>query len=214
MIQAPDTTRSRLLAAAERLLAEQGVDGASLREITRVAGARNTSALQYHFGDRAGLVDAVLAKHAPGVEAARNALLDAYEAAGEDDVRTLAAALVRPFAAKLADADGGPAYLQIVADLVQRPQPILEPLATERVGSSMYRWRELIAPLLEPEALRLHRRFMAIRLAAIELGIRARTAPHTDDRLFTSQLVDLVTGLLAAHSSPETLRLARERAAR
>jgi len=39
----------------------------------------------------------------------------------------------------------------------------------------------------------------------------ADTAPHTDDRLFVSHLVDLVTALLTARPSAETNRLARER---
>ena len=53
-------TRARLLSAAERLFAERGIDAVSLREITRESGARNAIAAQYHFADRAGLVQAIL----------------------------------------------------------------------------------------------------------------------------------------------------------
>ena len=95
----------------------------SLREINAAAGQRNATALQYHFGDRHGLVRAIIEKHRPAVEAARHALLDEYEAAGVDDLRLLAGALVRPSAAKLADRDGGRAYLRIHAELVNTPDP-------------------------------------------------------------------------------------------
>ena len=93
-------TRSRLLEAAERLFAERGIDGVSLREINQAAGARNAIALQYHFKDRSGMLAAILAKHHPDVEARRHALLDEYEAGDSGNVRLLAAALVRPMAAK------------------------------------------------------------------------------------------------------------------
>jgi AcrR family transcriptional regulator len=49
-------TRDRLITAAEELFAANGIEAVSLREIVRASGARNTAALQYHFGDRAGLV--------------------------------------------------------------------------------------------------------------------------------------------------------------
>jgi AcrR family transcriptional regulator len=204
------STRDRLVAAAAELFAARGVEGVSLREIGRAAGSRNVNALQYHFGDRAALLRAVLAPHHRDVELARHALLDAYEAAGADDLAALAAALVRPPAAKLAE-PGGPEHLQIVADLVNRARPAISPAALEDPSDSMYRWRTLVAPLLEPEAVRLHRRFAAYRFMAGELAQRARSGPHRDDRLFTSDLVDLVTALLAAPVSDTTHRLRTSR---
>jgi AcrR family transcriptional regulator len=204
-------TTERLIAAAEELFATHGIDAVSLREINRAAGARNASALQYHFGDRDGLLRAVLRKHHADVEARRHAMLDAYEADGRHDLRALAGALVRPSAAKLSDRDGGPAYLQIAADLMNRPRPVIDPAALDDPASSIFRWRGLVAGMLDNDATRLHRRFVAMRFAAIELARRARSAPHTDDRLYVSHLVDLVAGVLAAPLSDETLRLDAER---
>jgi AcrR family transcriptional regulator len=208
---AEGTTSERLITAAERLFAAHGIDAISLREINRAAGARNGSALQYHFRDRDGLVRAVMAKHHRDVEARRHAMLDAYEADGRPDLRALSGALVRPLAAKLGDPVGGAEYLQIHADVINRPRPMIDPAALDDPTSSMFRWRSLVGALLEDDATRLHRRFVAIRFAAVELARRARTAPHTDDRLFTSHLVDLVQGVLAVPLSGETRRLAAER---
>ncbi|HWH31408.1 MAG TPA: TetR family transcriptional regulator, partial [Egibacteraceae bacterium] len=58
-----DQTRERLLDAAEELMAERGVHGPSLAEITTRAGQRNNSALSYHFGGREGLLRALAARH-------------------------------------------------------------------------------------------------------------------------------------------------------
>ncbi|HMD52813.1 MAG TPA: helix-turn-helix domain-containing protein [Solirubrobacteraceae bacterium] len=204
-------TRDRLIAAAEELFAANGIEAVSLREIVRASGARNTTALQYHFGDRAGLVRAVLEKHHLDIDIRRHAMLDAYEAEGEPDLWALAHALVGPLAAELADPDGGGAYLQILAELMNRRRPALDPAAFDDPEDSMFRWREMVAPLLSEEALRLHRRFVALRFAVVELARRADTAPHTDDRLFVSHLVDLVAALLSAPPSAQTLRLAGAR---
>jgi AcrR family transcriptional regulator len=204
-----EPTRERILSAAEELFAAHGVDGVSLREITRASGTRNTVGLQYHFKDRNGVLRAILAKHLADVDARRHALLDAYEADGGADLRAMTAALVMPWAAKLDDADGGPQFLQIYAELLNRPRGAdsVEPGAHR----SLDRWRAQVEPLLDPEAVRLHRRFTAIRLAGAELGRRAASGPHADDRLFVGHLVDLVTSVLAAPVSEETVRLADER---
>lgn len=222
MSSTADGTRERLITAAERLFAERGIDGVSLREITRVSGARNAIAVQYHFDDRIGVIRAILAKHLPAVEADRHALLDRYDGdargrvsrngnRAKADVRILAGALVRPLAGKLADGDGGREFLQIHADLMNRPRPYADLLAGDLAAPSLQRWRTTIAPLLDEDAIRLHRRFTAILHCSIELGRRARSRPRADDRLFTSYLVDVVTAILTATVSQETKQLADER---
>jgi AcrR family transcriptional regulator len=199
------------VSAAEKLFAARGVDRVSLREINRASGARNAVALQYHFGDRDGIVRAVVRKHYRQVDRQRHQMLDAYEAESHDDVRKLSAALVLPAAAKLADIDGGPEYLRIAAELLNRPTGAFDPDTPFDMSASIDRWRALVGPFLEQDATRLHRRFNAIRFSAMELGRRAQTAPHRDDRLFTSQLVDLVTALLLAPVSSQTATLAARR---
>jgi AcrR family transcriptional regulator len=196
-----------LIRAAERLFAERGSDDVSLREINAAAGATNASAIQYHFGDRRGLVRAVLAKHDVAIERRRHELLDAYEAQAAPDIRALAVALVDPLAAELST-DGGPGYLQLLSDLYNRPNPSFDPGSMDDRSLSFPRWRSLVEPLLTPEAVRLHRRFDALRFTVSELARRARTG-RKDHRLFTSQLTDLVTALLSAPVSEETRRLFR-----
>ncbi len=202
----PEVTRQRLISAAEALFAEHGIEGVSLREINTTAGVGNTSALQYHFQNRAGLVKAVLAKHAPAVHAARQSMLDQYVADGRDDLRALASALVRPSAEKLRDHAGGRAYLRIHAEVLNRPEASFAGEGGSR--DSIQRWRSLVGPLLPDVAVRrLHHRFTAMRVSATELARRASAAPRRDDQLFVSHLTDLIAALLAADTSPETAAL-------
>jgi AcrR family transcriptional regulator len=211
-----------LIAAAEQLFAERGIDGVSLREINREARQRNTTSLQYHFGDRHGLLRAIMEKHGREVNARRNALLDQYEANGVDDIRALASAFVLPLVAKLHDHDGGRYYLRIAAELVNRAGRATEVDAVSILSDptghdphdSMTRWSALVGPLLSPIVVGppLHRRYAAMRFAHIELGRRASERPHQTERLFTSHLVDLVTSVLVTPVSDETAAILAQRA--
>jgi AcrR family transcriptional regulator len=206
--------RAELIRAGERLFAARGIDGVSLREVNREAGQRNASALQYHFGDRNGLVRAIIEKHRAETDPRRHALLDQWEAEAARDLRALAAALVLPLAAKLQDPDGGREFLQIQCEIYTRPtfERALVPRPTAR--SSIRRWHTLLDPLVpEEERSGLHWRFPTIRFTFVELARRASGRPRRDDRLFTSHLTDLVTALLSAKpSAPTAALLARRRA--
>ncbi|MBL7631341.1 TetR family transcriptional regulator, partial [Frankia sp. CN6] len=91
--------RLRLLLTAERLYAERGHDAVSLREICRAAGNGNNNAVQYHFGDEAGLLRAIVAYRVGPLDQRRAALLAAVGAAGrEPGARELLDVLLRPLA--------------------------------------------------------------------------------------------------------------------
>ncbi len=72
--------RAGLIAAAEKLIEERGVDGFSLREAARRAGV-SPSAPGHHFGDSRGLLTAV-------ATAAFRDFGDALAAAGQSGTRT------------------------------------------------------------------------------------------------------------------------------
>ncbi len=63
-------SKHALLCATERLYVEVG-PSVSLREIAQAAGQRNNSAVNYHFGSRAGLESAVLRYRTTAMEAER-----------------------------------------------------------------------------------------------------------------------------------------------
>ncbi|MDZ7826474.1 MAG: helix-turn-helix domain-containing protein [Gammaproteobacteria bacterium] len=55
-------TKAALIRAGERLFAEKGLAGVSVRDITEAAGARNQSALHYHFGCMEELIREIFAQ--------------------------------------------------------------------------------------------------------------------------------------------------------
>jgi AcrR family transcriptional regulator len=80
-------TKARLLDVAERLFADHGIDGTSLREITKEAKT-NLAAVNYHFSSKDGLIAAVFARRLEPLSAEQSALLDAIEQrAGEQPAR-------------------------------------------------------------------------------------------------------------------------------
>ena len=210
-----DETRAQLIRAAERLFAERGIEAVSLREINREADQRNATALQYHFEDRDGLVNAILGKHERAIETSRHALLDEIEADGEPNLHRLSAALVLPAAEKLSDRDGGRSYLRIVAQLINQHVARVDPIALKDTSNSLNRWRAMVEPEMSPIAVDpLHSRFTARRIMFVELARRAESPRRKDDRLFVSHLIDLVTSILGAPISAQTRSLLEERAQR
>src|SRR5881394_607948 len=95
-------TRIRILEAAEQLFAEFGIEGVSLRQIAAAAGQRNTSAVAYHFGSKAGLVAALYEWRMSPINARRLELLGA---AGSSTVETCVRGLVMPLADVLTEAE-------------------------------------------------------------------------------------------------------------
>jgi AcrR family transcriptional regulator len=88
-------TRQRLLGATEGLVVREGVTALSVRRIADAAGV-NSALIRYHFGDVAGLLRELAIRNAAQVRDARDALLDALEAAPAPDFTAAVDALVLP----------------------------------------------------------------------------------------------------------------------
>jgi AcrR family transcriptional regulator len=115
-------TRARILAAAERLYAERGVDGVSLREITEAAGQRNNAAVHYHFGGRDELVRELFELRYAQLESRRAEMLAELDEVGRaDDVEALVRILVAPFA-EAADQGAEGTWVRFVARLHEDPR--------------------------------------------------------------------------------------------
>ncbi len=88
--------QGRLLDSAEVLFAERGFEAVSLREITAHAGA-NVAAVNYHFGGKENLINAVMGRHAMPINTERIARLDVLLAGDEPPtVREVVDAFLRP----------------------------------------------------------------------------------------------------------------------
>ena len=65
MLVIAPSTKEQIVLVAERLFAERGIEGVSLRQIGAAAGNGNNSAVQYHFGSKDRLVQAVFEYRLP-----------------------------------------------------------------------------------------------------------------------------------------------------
>jgi len=110
-------TRQKLLDAAARAFAEDGVFNASLIEITRQAGQRNRGALHYHFGSRDGVLCAVIDRHAAFLARREGELLEIASQDSDDDVAAVIEAIVRPAAELAKSGWRGRCCLLIIAEL-------------------------------------------------------------------------------------------------
>ncbi|OSI33240.1 TetR/AcrR family transcriptional regulator [Bradyrhizobium canariense] len=67
---AAPTTRARILAEALDLFAQSGYGGASMRELARRVGIRESS-LYNHFAGKAAILEAIVSQHGPASSASR-----------------------------------------------------------------------------------------------------------------------------------------------
>jgi AcrR family transcriptional regulator len=119
---APPDTRAQILDAAERLFAERGYRGTSIRAITDLAGA-NLAAVGYHFGSKAELLAAVARRVIEPITAAQRAGLDRLLARTPDPP---VADLVEAFAGPLFDGmpagdEGGARTSRLIVTIFSDP---------------------------------------------------------------------------------------------
>lgn len=128
-------TRERLLATAEELFATRGIDAVSVRDITEAADA-NTASINYHFGSKRGLIDAIVERRAEALGRRRAELLDELEGTEPVDLRAVTRAMVLPTAELVHDDPTGRFYVSFLAALGDHPElmPALDAFepATER----------------------------------------------------------------------------------
>ena len=125
MPRSPEPARSRMLDAALELYAANGISATSLREIRLAAGQRNAAALQYHFGDKRGLLIALLERELPALVQRREELL-----AEAVDLRSAAAVFVLPFAEFATGSDHERRLVQFLSELHDDPDLTREELVT------------------------------------------------------------------------------------
>jgi AcrR family transcriptional regulator len=201
-----------LLLTAERLYAERGLDGVSMREIAREAEQRNNSALHYHFGSKEALLDAIIRYRMRDVDERRNDFLDRCEAQGRDDLRTAVEALVRPLAHGLVSSRPNNHYNRFLAAVQIHPDIDLMAHASEEAQRGfrrVYAKLERLLAALPPAVLR-QRYLVGIALITFSLAdferIKARKARESrgfDMPRAIENLIDMIAGALGAPASEQ-----------
>src|SRR5665213_2000500 len=183
-------TQARLIETAERLFAERGVNGVSLREIGAEAGQRNTGAVRYHFGTKEQLVNAVFEHRMIPINARREAMLAELDAAGRgDELRALAEAFLYPLAQMLGEPGRPSWYLRfcIHAAYVEGTPPtdLTGQPWTRGVTTLQARHERKLAAAGVPEALREERWALFSGHITHALADRELLLQHTPQRVRT-----------------------------
>jgi TetR/AcrR family transcriptional regulator, regulator of cefoperazone and chloramphenicol sensitivity len=120
-------TRQRLVEAAATLFADRGFDNVTVREICKVSNA-NVAAINYHFGDKAGLYRAVISFAISVMQETNELLQRAGEGLSpEDQVR----GFVRVFIARVRG-DGPTAWIhRLMVHELEHPTEALDQVMTQ-----------------------------------------------------------------------------------
>lgn len=171
-----DQTRERIVQAAERLFLEHGFDGTSLRLVTAAAEV-NLGAVNYHFGGKDALFEAMLARRLDALHAARLSLLDEYQAAAQGPLscEQIVAALFRPALVLARDSAARCDFLRLLGRAYIDPSPVLRKLLAERYAPAIARFKDAFAEALP----QLSRQELSWRLHFM-LGALAYTLAGTD----------------------------------
>lgn len=207
-------TRDRLLDAAEELFADRGVYAPSLREITKAAGQKNNSALQYHFETREVLIREIMARHGTTLAARRAVAMERLVADNAlYDVRRVSAVLVRPYTELLAGTRSQLAYLVIAAELYRDPTRPFVDLPSLYDDPLLLRITEMISGLLTmPLELAEERLILGVGNVMNAAAGRAQSERRNRDRgqrlgldAFVANQIDMFVGAVTARVSEETL---------
>jgi AcrR family transcriptional regulator len=195
--------RERILDAAERLFAERGIDGATVSAITAASGARNKSAVAYHFGSKLDLLEAVLARHLVGLDRRRDEMLDRLEQLADPTLDDVVDALVLPVAAQLND-PAGVRYLQIQASLLSYARRAALPEALRDPGPRFVRFGVQLRRVLGERPMSPATGTLLTSLVFHGLADFARTGPHPrrERDEFVAALTAAVAGMIQRDVGP------------
>ena len=206
-IKPPHETRTRILDAAEELFMQHGFEGTSMRSLTAKAGA-NLAAVNYHFGSKNALVEAVFRRRLDPMNAARIAELDRLEK--EAGGRALTAeAIIRAFIGAslrmIEDARGGGRnFIRLLGRAYTEPSKDIRALIGQLYAPAMERYKaafERALPQMPREELvwRMHFMFgtLAYTLAATDT-VQLIAGCKPEDRYDAKLLEERLTAFLAA----------------
>jgi AcrR family transcriptional regulator len=203
--------------AAERLIAEQGIENVTIRDILATAGQKNTSALQYHFKNLPGLISALRSSRNLEIDTRRQALIrESLAKTPDPPLREICRLMVAP-AFQLASSNPGfRRYIRAFGhEITLAENSALE--AVKQTGSRSTEQLSMLMrgalPHLDNEAFN-RRMDGAVRFISASMIHHARQQGAFQGRpaeLFFSSLIDALEGLLSAPESEQTRKLRASR---
>jgi len=115
----PSPSKVRILLAAERLFGRHGIEGVSLRQIAEAAGHGNVNATQYHFGNKDGLVLAIMHYRRPNIDAHRAQLASNWGVSLDSAPISILVRLIHMGLFDQVDEDGRRSYALFLRSVLQ-----------------------------------------------------------------------------------------------
>ena len=194
-------TRTRILDAAEELFMQHGFEGTSMRLLTTKAGV-NLAAVNYHFGSKHALIEAVFRRRLDPMNAARIAALEKLENPSPEEIIR---AFVGPSLSLIEDAKGGGRnFIRLLGRTYSEPTKTVRALIGQMYAPTMERYKaalERALPQMPGEELvwRMHFMFgtLAYTLAATDT-VQLIAGCKPEDRYDARLLEERLTAFLAA----------------
>ena len=198
-------TRTRILDAAEELFMLHGFEGTSMRLLTTKAGV-NLAAVNYHFGSKHALIEAVFRRRLDPMNVARIAELEKLVAEDRtDSPEAIIRAFITPGLRLMEDAKGGGrSFVRLLGRTYTEPNKAVRQLIGQMYAPAMQRYKaalERALPQMPREELvwRMHFMFgtLAYTLAATDT-VQLIAGCKPEDRYDARLLEERLTAFLAA----------------
>src|SRR5499426_293454 len=201
-------TRTRILDAAEELFMQHGFGGTSMRLLTSRAGV-NLAAVNYHFGSKDALIEAVFRRRLDPMNAERIAELERLEGTSNLSPESIIRAFVGPSLRLIEDAKGGGRnFIRLLGRTYTEPAKTVRALIGQMYGPAMERYKralERALPQMPADELvwRIHFMFgtLAYTLAAtdtVQLIAGCKPEDRYDARLLEERLTTFPAAGLGA----------------
>jgi AcrR family transcriptional regulator len=204
-------TKSRILDAAESLFTEHGFEATSLRQLTAAAGV-NLAAVNYHFGSKEELFQAVLTRRLDPMNQERIDLLERYEreAGGRPLTceKILSAMLIPALKLSRDEKLGGKNFLRVLGRAYADPAPFIRHFLSEQYAEMISRFKDAFLkalPHLTRQELtwRLHFVMGALSYTlagtdSLKLMLQVITVEEDNDELLLQRLAPFLAAGLKA----------------
>lgn len=207
-----DPTREKIKTAAQQLFSAHGLDGVSVREIVKAAGAKNGASLHYYFGSKEGLITELVLDGARRSEEGRQRALELLEAGQGpqsvgDIVRLLVEVEIGMHSPQASDARAGLGHMRFIVALQISHRNLMRTVLDGQQNRAYLKclaYIRRLMPVMPPEIVNQRLIFMyftltsslAAREAAFEndpTGGKLWSSPHALENLIAS-----ITGALEA----------------
>jgi AcrR family transcriptional regulator len=197
-------TRTRILDAAEELFMQHGFEGTSMRHLTSRAGV-NLAAVNYHFGSKQALIEAVFRRRLDPMNLERIAELERLESANNLSPEAIIRAFLLPSLRLVEDAKGGGRnFIRLLGRTYSEPAKEIRALIGQMYAPAMERYKKALEralPQMPKDELvwRMHFMFgtLAYTLAATDT-VQLIAGCKPEDRYDARLLEERLTAFLSA----------------